>query len=218
MPAALDSTGQRFGRLVATKLVATNERRYACTCDCGNEKVVAGHLLRRGDIRSCGCLRKETGRASLSTHGATGTLTWRRWRSMIARCTIVNGRSYARYGGRGIRVCDRWLASFDNFRADMGECPGAQYTTERNDNDGHYELSNCRWATQAEQNRNTSRAHLLTFNGETLSLTEWGERLGISIRSLLSRLKRGWSVERTLTEPVRCSSRAMRSHCEGNAP
>jgi hypothetical protein len=136
------------------------------------------------------------------THGCSGTLTWNRWRSMIARCTMPNTKSYPRYGGRGIKVCDKWLHDFTAFLADMGECPGSGWTQDRENNDGNYEPGNCRWATRREQNRNTSRNRLLTHRGTEMCITEWAEETGINFRTIMTRLGKGWSIEKTLDTPV----------------
>jgi hypothetical protein len=123
---------------------------------------------------------------------------------MIARCTRVTGADYPDYGGRGIRVCDAWVNSFDAFLADVGPKPGPEYSIDRINNDGNYEPGNVRWATviqQAGNKRNTSR---LTLGGTTLSVPKWSERTGIGRAVIWSRLTRlGWSVERALTTPVR---------------
>lgn len=137
-----------------------------------------------------------------TTHRGSGTLTWLRWRSMLNRCTMPNAKSYPRYGGRGIKVCDRWLHDYPAFLVDMGECPGPEWTLEREDNDVGYQPDNCKWATRKEQNRNTSRNRVLQHRGLALCITEWSERSGINFRTIMTRLSKGWSVEKTLETPV----------------
>lgn len=138
------------------------------------------------------------------THGHSRerklTPTYSTWLSIIDRCERPYTTKYPDYGGRGICICDRWK-EFANFLADMGERPDG-CTIERNDVNGHYEPGNCRWATLKEQARNKRNNHRLTFNGETLCLAEWGERLGIGPLTLLQRVRRGWPVERVLTTAV----------------
>ena len=124
------------------------------------------------------------------------------WGAMIQRCTNPKTVHYDRYGGRGIKVCDRWLNSYVDFLADMGRCP-AGMEIERIDNDGNYEPGNCCWATRKAQNRNTSLCRLLTFRGQSLAVAEWAEILGINHRTIMSRLNMGWSEERALGVPVR---------------
>lgn len=116
---------------------------------------------------------------------------------MKARCLNANLPNYHRYGGRGISVCGRWLVSFENFIADMGEKPDGM-SIDRIDNDGHYEPGNCRWATPKQQDRNKSTNAVLTHNGESRCVTEWAEVLNVSARALKHRMDRGWPVERIL--------------------
>jgi len=121
------------------------------------------------------------------------------WASMKSRCLSPKDQRYPRYGGRGISVCDRWL-EFENFLTDMGERPRGR-SLDRIDNDGNYEPGNCRWATQLEQQSNRRSNRLLTFRGETLCMTEWARRIGISAQALFTRLKRGWPVDVALVAP-----------------
>lgn len=123
---------------------------------------------------------------------------------MQNRCYNPDNVKYHVYGGRGIVVCDRWLdkkVGYQNFLLDMGRRPENCNSIDRIDNDGNYEPSNCRWASQREQMNNTRSNHVLTLNGVSLNIMQWSERVGISDRVLHSRLKRGWSVEKTLTTP-----------------
>jgi hypothetical protein len=122
------------------------------------------------------------------------------WKRMLQRCTDTNVPEYHRYGGRGITVCERWH-DFRVFLADMGRRPFHGATLERVNNDLGYEPGNVRWATRKEQARNTATNRRLTFNGETLSMPEWADRLGIAYGMLRSRIQSGWPVERALTEP-----------------
>ncbi len=154
--------GQRFGRFIVTKSLGLNKCGHAiweCTCDCGNIRIVVGGDLTRGKRKSCGCLRVDYGRSSgarLLRHGhAAGgkfSRTYRSWHAMHQRCSNKNDDRYENYGGRGIKVCERW-GSFENFLADMGERP-AGLSLHRTDNDGNYEPGNCKWATSKEQASN----------------------------------------------------------------
>lgn len=128
---------------------------------------------------------------------------YRAWSDMIARCTSPNNRLWSRYGGRGIRVCQRWLESFDAFQADMGSRPGPKFSIDRKNNDGNYEPGNCRWATPEQQAGNRSISTIIEWNGESLHLQEWERRTGINRRTIKQRLVNGWTVERALTTPAR---------------
>jgi hypothetical protein len=125
------------------------------------------------------------------------------WSGMRARCTNPAGPNYAKYGGRGISVCTRWMEDFVHFLGDMGRAPTPQHSIERIDNDGNYEPDNCRWATAKEQANNRRSSRYLTFNGETATLSQWADRIGLSIGTLHARLTAGWPLERALTEPLR---------------
>lgn len=125
---------------------------------------------------------------------------------MKQRCYNKNSTKYHRYGGRGITICDEWLKnpqSFVDWSMDNGYADNL--TIDRINNDGNYEPSNCRWATKKEQANNTSTNHRITYNGETHTLKEWSEKLGISYQTLMIRLCHGWSEEKTLSEPVNTS-------------
>lgn len=122
---------------------------------------------------------------------------------MIQRCYDSNFPYYYRYGGRGITVCEQWRSSIENFYADMGPKPTRDHSLDRIDNDGNYSPENCRWATCKEQLRNTRANHLITYNGETLCITEWAEQLGMRPNALGLRIAKGWTIERALTQPVR---------------
>lgn len=119
---------------------------------------------------------------------------------MLKRCRDPNQTSFKNYGGRGIAVCTRWH-DFKNFLEDMGERPSLDYSIDRIDNNGNYELSNCRWATRKEQRRNSRASKYLTFNGKTQSLAAWADELGLSYTRTRARLRLGWSVDRAFTAP-----------------
>lgn len=129
------------------------------------------------------------------------TTEHRCWKDMKSRCNYTKNKKYYRYGGRGIRVCERWN-HYANFLADMGRKPSPKHTLERLDNDGNYEPGNCVWATWTQQRRNTSQNRLITCNGVTRCLIEWSERTGITPDAIRCRIKRGWPVEEAVTQPL----------------
>lgn len=204
----VDLTGQRFGRLVVEGRDHTRAKwvYWICRCDCGKKKSVIGASLKSGGTRSCGCLHDENSKnTKWKTHGESGTRLYRKWQSMKARCYQPNSTKYKNYGGRGITVCDQWRSDYAAFR-DWALANGYEdgLTIDRIDVNGNYEPSNCRWTTQKKQQNNRSNNRMLTYNGETKSLTEWAEDTGISEMVLRARItKLGWSVERALTEPVK---------------
>lgn len=159
---AIDITGHKFGRWTVIERAGgggkNKKATWLCRCECGTEKVVRGDVLRRGVSRSCGCYRDERQRATVTRHGhwvgGEATPEWRAWNAMLQRCTKPSHEKYPNYGGRGIRICDRWAESFENFLKDMGMRPSARHSLDRIDNDGDYEPGNCRWATAEQQNRN----------------------------------------------------------------
>lgn len=124
--------------------------------------------------------------------------SYRQWHAMKSRCFSKTCKSYYYYGGRGISICDRW-SDFWTFVRDMGKRPSPDHGIDRIDNNGNYEPSNCRWATQAEQNRNKRNTIKLKHAGETKSLVEWAKILGITPLAIWCRIKRGWPIEKALT-------------------
>jgi hypothetical protein len=125
------------------------------------------------------------------------------WASMKQRCYDPHSKSYPRYGGRGIIVCDRWRNSFGDFLADMGDRPSPDYSLERKDNTGPYSPENCRWATRKEQCRNRRSSRLITHDGQTRPSVEWSELTGVNRATIERRIDHyGWSVSRALTTPA----------------
>jgi hypothetical protein len=134
-------------------------------------------------------------------HGGSRTLTYSRWKSMRQRCLDPAASNFPSYGGAGVTICQQWLASFEAFLADMGECPNRSMTLDRLDGSRGYEPGNCRWATRSEQTRNRSMNVSLTHQGRTMLVSEWAAEIGLSANTLRQRLYLGWSVEKALTTP-----------------
>ena len=192
----VNHVGKRFGRLVVIAFSGRKDRSgrkrpvWRCKCDCGKTSLVVSGELTSGHTQSCGCRQREIASESNVIHGRTGTPEHRIWMHMIARCTNVTDKSYRNYGGRGIRVCRRWL-KFANFIADMGSRPSDQHTIERKENDGQYEPSNCVWATRNIQARNKRTCRTVTFDGRKRLVIELAEEFGITPRNLRRRIDKG---------------------------
>ena len=205
-----DITGQRFSRLVVLERAGrapSGHVTWKCRCDCGNEVVAYGLSLKCGNTRSCGCIRKEQLRERNRTHDLKqgNESTYNSWANMKSRCNDKNNPDYHYYGGRGITHDPRW-ADFKNFFEDMGPKPDDSLTIERIDNNGNYCKENCKWGTRKEQARNKSNNRYLTYNGDTLLLSEWADKLGINKGTIYLRLRKGWPLEKVLVkgrEPVR---------------
>lgn len=199
-------TGRQFHRLTVLEEVPTarnSPRRLRCRCTCGVDIETNAQNVFRGLTRSCGSFKIELTVSRTRTHGLTNTPEYRVWAGMKKRCYNPRSKSYRDYGLRGIAVCARWLNDFPAFLADMGSRPSVLHSIDRIDNDGPYAPDNCRWAIKTTQANNTTRNHALTFNGETRTISEWTRRLNFANPLIiLKRLQRGWSIERTLTEPL----------------
>ncbi len=214
--------GDRFGRFTvlgeAPPIVFASgtKRQLFCRCDCGTEQPVTRQSLMNGRSQSCGCLRSELSSVRSMKHGHS--IGGRRspehcaWHAILQRCHNPKSKRYAEWGGRGIKVCERWRHSFENFLADMGLKPTKRHTIDRHpDNDGDYCPENCRWATNKEQCNNKRNNHLITFRGKTQTLMQWSEELGINYGTLADRLKyNGWDLERAMTEQVMSLQQRLR--------
>lgn len=198
-----DRLGQRYGRLLVTerapnKSATDTNARWKCVCDCGRETVQYGQDLKKGKVISCGCWNDE----KRYKHGMAKTAIYNIWQHIHQRCENPKDAAYENYGGRGIKVCERWN-SFENFVADMGIRPTG-YSIDRINNDGNYEPSNCRWATTKQQLNNRRNNRVLELNGERKTVAEWADQLGVKYDLIRNRVDRyGWSIERALTTPVK---------------
>lgn len=199
--------GEKFGRLTVT---ACAERRsyFICLCECGNQKEVRKDHLKYRKIVSCGCYKNATAskRAHVmheanTTHGLSKSSIYTTWRAMIQRCENQNTKHYARYGGRGIAVCERWH-DFENFLVDMGEKP-PRTTLERKNNDLGYSPENCVWATRKEQQNNRATCRYVTWNGEIKTVMEWSNHTGIHHNTISQRLDRGLPLDEVFSKEKR---------------
>lgn len=136
----------------------------------------------------------------VAVHHRVNTAEWRSWSKLKARCLNPRNPKYPEYGGRGITVCERWQGrdGFLHFFADLGPKPSAEHSIDRIDNDGPYSPENCRWATPAEQGRNTRRNQFVTHEGDTKTITDWARERGLRYGTIRWRLAAGWPVERAL--------------------
>lgn len=199
--------GQRFGWLVAVEVVrgANNCRMWHCLCDCGGSTRARSCDLKQLRVRSCGCYQRCVARQMFTTHGmAVGgrrSPELETWQHMLSRCYGSGDKRYKNYGGRGIRVCERWRVNCATFLADMGRRPTPQHSLDRIDNDGDYTPENCRWATRVEQRRNRRDNRRLVVNGETKTMSEWCAMFEVPIDRIRARLKLGWPPRVALTAP-----------------
>lgn len=214
MGAFRDLTGQKFGRLTIIETTGKNKAgqyRWRASCVCGKDIIALGSNIIRGDTQSCGCLQKERAAQAHFKHGGSSckghTKEYATWSRIKNRCCNPKSLDYLDYGGRGIKICDRWLDpehGFENFLADMGPCPSPKHSIERKDNDGDYCPENCVWATQKEQQNNRRNNHKIEFRGETKTLMQWSEEKGINRGTLRTRIEDlGWPIEKALNTPAR---------------
>lgn len=182
---------------------------WLCRCDCGVEKIIWMGNLISGHTKSCGCLCIERIKSKNTTHGHSvgGKISseYHSWKKMIERCNDEKANGYKIYGGRGVKVCDRWSGQngFDNFIDDIGLKPTDNYySIDRIDSNGNYEPGNCKWSTRKEQNQNRCNSIKITVDGIDYNLTEFARIANINYSALYGRVKAGWSVDRIVNTPT----------------
>jgi hypothetical protein len=150
-----DMVGQTFGRLTVIERAGSkgNGAAWKCRCVCGKETIVSRHCLIHSNTQSCGCLHREKLMEAIVTHGLHKHPLYQTWVTMKGRCENPHATGYENYGGRGIKVYERWRHSFPNFLSDMGERPDGM-TLDRKNVNGDYSPENCKWATHKEQHHN----------------------------------------------------------------
>lgn len=207
-----DIIGQRFDRLLIINVDRNKKGKtvWICKCDCGNITVVPYSRLKSGNTKSCGCLHHDFVVSLKMRHGQAHSRFYNIWSEMKRRCNNPKSESYSRYGGKGIKVCSRWMEDFENFYQDMfleyqkhvlkyGE---NETQIDRIDSKGDYCPDNCRWATIEVQQNNKSSCKYITFNNETHTISQWAIIKGINLQTLVGRLNRNWSIEDALTLPT----------------
>jgi hypothetical protein len=192
----LELVGKRFGRLTVTEFkgIRNGHGYWQCRCDCGNSIISKGTLLKKGAIKSCGCYRKDIGKEKNRTHGLSGTRPYYVWKDIIRRCYDETRPEYKNYGGRGIKMCDEWLKSVENF-CKWAEESGYEkgLTIERRGNDGNYEPTNCEWVSMKAQLNNNRRNHLIEINGVLKTIAQWSDDTGIKYDTLWARVSKGYT-------------------------
>lgn len=197
----IDLTGRRFERLVVIERADNTNAgkpRWLCLCDCGKNAVVSGSDLKAGKVLSCGCKKKEQLTTRNFVHGMEGSKLYHVWKGMKQRCSNPNHKGFAQYGGKGISVCNEWLADFETFyNWSMKNGYQDGLSIDRIDNDKGYSPDNCRWATPREQNNNKRSNKLITIDGKTKTAAQWGLERGIRRSTYDRRLRSGWTPEET---------------------
>lgn len=202
--------GERYGRLTIIREVepaiepsGKRVRTVICKCDCGNDTIVRLHNLRHGTVKSCGCYKRYVASHRRDCHHLKNTRIYRIWSGMKRRCYNKHNEHFDRYGGRGITVCQEWKSDFMNFY-DWATTHGYKdgLSIDRIDNNGNYEPSNCRWATQKQQVLNSTGIIKCSIGDTDASLTDIAEILGVSfkrIRRIVYLFEKGYSVNELLS-------------------
>lgn len=180
--------GQRFGEwtVLGYHSIVSGKTRWLCQCKCGKESAVLQQTLIKGSSLSCGCDKDHHGHTRNNPEYAS-------WQCMRSRCLNPNNTNYYLYGGRGIKICDRWMR-YSNFLSDMGRAPKGKNTIDRVNPDGNYEPSNCRWASIKEQLRNRRNTIRVEFNGQIKSLSDWCDELGLEYNIIHHRQRFGRKI------------------------
>jgi hypothetical protein len=197
--------GDKFGEnevIARAENTSKGSARWLVRCSCGTERVVQSGSLMNGSSTSCGCLRIERMKRVATKHGRSRTSEYITWSCMKNRCSNPSHKHYENYGGRGITVCQEWLASFETFLSDMGEKPSMKHTLERKDNSLGYSKDNCCWATKIVQQRNRRTNRILSYEGQDYCLADLADKFNITAKNLWNRLEYGWDLEKALTVPI----------------
>ncbi len=195
---------KKYGRLKIIKEIPTlagKKRKVCCICDCGKKVIIQLGNLVSGHSKSCGCLRRELTKKYNKKHGMTGTREHQTWCHIIQRCFDKKIPQYKNYGGRCIKVCDRWLGKngFENFYKDMGDRPSPNHSIDRIDNDGDYAPENCRWATMKEQQNNRNNNIFVSMNGVKISMNDLADFFNVDYETIRRRIiSNNWDIKRAI--------------------
>lgn len=206
--------GEKYGRLTVIKYSHRIKHEYEdskrnfydyyylCKCDCGNVGTFVGNRLKSGNTKSCGCICHENLLRRNTKHRLSRTHLYRIYHGIKRRCYNKNDSSYARYGGKGIRMCNEWLSDFMNFyNWAITHGYKKNLTIERIDFRGNYTPENCTWIPFGEQAKNTSRNVFYEYNGKRKILPDWAREYNLPFTCVRKRLVRGWTLERALNTP-----------------
>jgi len=203
-----DLLGKIYGRLTVRRFSHRDEKRFPfweCECECGATKIVQHYNLYRGKTLSCGCLQKERASNATLKHGMSNHPAYKCWHRMRNRCNNPDALDFDHYGGRGIRVSEKW-STFDAFWADMGALWESGLSIDRVNNDGNYEPGNCRWATPSKQVRNRRNTRVIDTPWGKMAAGEAAERAGLPYRLFIQRVQAGWSTDDLFLPRLRRSS------------
>lgn len=185
----IDLTGKKFGRLIVIELAGKNKYKanlWNCFCECGNYSLITTSSLRDGNNRSCGCLKREKIIEKNHIHGMRRTREWGIWSGIIKRCENKKDKEYKNYGGRGIKIYEKWRNNFTEFYKDVGPRPSSKHSIDRIDVNGDYEPSNCRWATPSEQarNRRTPASNISGVKGVREKRNKWTAKIKVNKKEI----------------------------------
>jgi len=203
------SAGNQYGcytilRADENRSAQSGHKYWICQCSCGKTKSVRGEHLCSGRVVSCGCHKDKIAGDRMRTHGKSNTTLYRIYKHIRGRCYCTTDERYSDYGGRGIAMCIDWYNDFMSFY-DWAIANGysGNLTIDRIDNNKGYSPDNCRWAGRYTQANNKRNNRYIEYGGIKLTVSQWARRIGINPKILDNRLRRGWSEERALTQPLR---------------